>query len=185
MKYFKPELLAQCRSCDEDIADAAARDWDAATAAYRARFKGIRDQMPAGVRRLASKFSLHDAKFLGVAIGKKKPLFGILVELEGATGQGGEVLELNYHSVAGPNGGIHFRSHPLSSNGARGNVQVLYHEFDIDEEHAFFTHTLLLSDDREIEVRFHHLTIRQVGAVYTPMELTERDVTWPVAESVA
>ncbi len=51
--------------------------------------------------------------------------------------------------------------------------------------HSFFTHALLLSDGREIDIRFHHLTVRRLGQVYTPTELTERDVIWPLAEPAA
>jgi hypothetical protein len=162
MRFFKPELLARCRSSDDDVADAAAKEWDAAAAAYRARFQSIRAKLPLGVRRLVSSVSLHDARFLVVAIGKEKPFFGILVQVAGSSGQAGEVLELDYDSVAGPIGGVHVRSHPSLADSGQGNVQILYHEFDIDEAHSFFLHTVLLSDGREIEVRFRRLALRRL-----------------------
>src|SRR5689334_15240213 len=42
MKYFKPKLLARCRSLDDDIADAAAAQWDKAIVAYREHLRAIR-----------------------------------------------------------------------------------------------------------------------------------------------
>jgi len=183
MKYFKPELLARYRSSDDGVADAAAKEWEEATAAYQARFKSVRGKLPASVRRLCSKSSLHDAGVLGVARNDRKPLFGILLRLEGSHGQSGEVLELSYHPVVGPKGGIEITTHASSQSKVRRGVWVLYDEFDINEEHAFFTHSLLLCDGREIEIRFHNLTVRRLDQVFTPAELTQREVKWPLAET--
>jgi hypothetical protein len=186
MKYFKPELLARCRSRDDNVADAAAREWEEALAAYQARFTSIRSQFPGGVRRLCSRFTLHDARVLGVASSsKRKALFGMLLRLEGAPGRPGEILELNYHPVAGPNGGVKIKPPESSQQVARKDVWILYDEFDLDEEHAFFTHSLLLTDGREIEIRFHNLTVRQLDEVATPFELTPGEKKWPLAEVVS
>ena len=141
--------------------------------------------MPVGVRRLCSKVSLHDTRVLGAAWTDRKPLFGILLRLEGSQGKSGEVLELNYHPVVGPNGGINIRTNTSSERNALGEVRVLYDEFDLDEEHAFFTHSLLLTDGRELEIRFHSLTVRRLMHVLTPTVLTEGEVKCPLAETVA
>lgn len=185
MKYFKPELLARFRSSDDDVADAAAKEWDDAAAAYQARFKSIQDGLPQSVRRLCAKVTLHDARFLGAAIGKEEPFFGLLIQLEGRGEQPGEVLQLNYDTVSGPKGGVHVRTHSEVTENSRKGVWILYDEFDQDAEHPFFTHMLLLSDGREIEVRFNKLSVRRLRDVFTSKELTERDVTWPLAESMA
>ncbi len=183
MKYFKPELLARCRSRDDGVADEAAKEWEEALAAYQARFASIRGQLPGGVRRLCSRFSLHDAKVLGVASSsKRKALFGMLLRLEGSPGQPGDILELNYHPVAGPNGGVEVKMHRPSEQLSRRDVWILYDEFDLDEEHAFFIHSLLLTDGREVEIRFHNLTVRQLDEVATPVELTAGEKKWPLAE---
>jgi len=184
MKYFKPELLARYRSSDDGVADAVAKEWEEAITAYQARFKSVRSKFPSGVRRLCSKVSLHDAKVLGAAYNDRQPLFGILLQVEGLPRQSGEVLELKYHPVAGPNGGVRISTHASTEREARKGVWVLYDEFDLDEEHAFFTHALLLTDRREIEIRFHNLTFRWLGHVFTPPELTEGEVKWPLAEPV-
>jgi hypothetical protein len=185
MNYFKPELLARYRSSEDDVAEAAAQEWDEATVAYRARFKSVRAKLPNNVRRLCSKDSLHDATLLGVAISMQKPFFGMFVQLEGSSGKPGEVLELGYHTVAGPKGGMQVGTLPASLGNNRGSVHILYDEFDLDEEHAFFTHAILLSDGREIDIRFHNLSVRRIGHLFTPTELTEREVKWPLAASIA
>lgn len=184
MRYFKPELLARYRSSDNAVADAAATEWEEALAAYQARFKSIRDKLPLGVRRLCAKTSLHDAKVLGAAWNDREPLFGIMIQLEGARGKTGEVLELNYSPVVGPKGGVDIRKPVSAEASARKDIHVLYDEFDFDEEHAFCIHTLLLTDGREIAIRFHKLTVRWIGQVFTPMQLTEQEVKWPSAESL-
>jgi hypothetical protein len=182
MKYFKPELLARYRSSDESVAEAAATEWDEATAAYTERFKSIRSKLPPGVRRLCSKVSLHDARLLVAAWSDRQPIFDILLRLPRSQGQSGEVLELNYHPVAGPNGGVNLGT--VSGGSAPRVVHVLYDEFDLDEEHGFFTHSLLLTDGRELEIRFHRLTCRWLQHVQSPPELPEGEVKWPLAESV-
>ena len=182
MKYFHAELLARCRSHDDDVAEVAAKEWDEALAAYQARFKAVRSQMPAGVRRLYSQFSLHDARMLGAAYWTRKALFGVLLRLEGVPGCPGEILELNYHPVAGPNGGVNVKTHNSLEGGSRRDVWVLYDEFDLDEEHGFFTHSLLLTDGREIEVRFNGLMVRLLDEVVTPVQLIEGERKWLPAE---
>jgi len=184
MKYFKPELLARCRSRDDDVADAAAKEWDEAADAYQARFKAIESLLPGEVTRLCSRFSLHDAKMLGAAFATREgALFGILLQLEGVPGHLGEILQLNYHPVAGPHGGVNVKP-PDSSSGVRRDVWVLYDEFDLDKEHGFFTHSLLLSDGREIEVRFHGLVLRLLDQVVTPTHLPAGERKWGTAEAV-
>ena len=104
MKYFKPELLARCRSRDDDVAEAAAKEWEEAVVAYRARLEAVRPNLPGKVERLRSRFSLHDAQVLGFAFGSEKARFGILVRPEGSSGQPGKILDITYHPVAGANG---------------------------------------------------------------------------------
>ncbi len=184
MKYFKPELLARCRSRDDDLAESAAKEWEEAVAAYQARFNAVFPRLPSEVGGLCSRFSLHDAKMLGAAFGTEKALFGILLQLERSSGHTGKVLELNYQPVAGPNSGVVVKTNASRQGGSRQEVWVLYDEFDFDEEHGFFTHSLLLTDGREIEVRFTNLTVRLLDEVVTPVHLPEGERKWPAAEIV-
>lgn len=183
MKYFTPKLLARFRSSEDDMADAAATEWDQASAAYRARFRSVRDRLPVGVRRLA-KVSLHDARLIGVAISERRPLFSMIVQPESSSDRTHEALELSYHTIAGTTPGLLITAHDPSA-GERRDVCILYDEFDVDEEHSFFTHALLLSDGREIQVRFHCLSVRPVGRVSAPPELTSGETTWPIAGAVS
>ncbi len=184
MKYFTPELLARCRSLDDDVADAAAEEWEQAVAAYRLHLRAIRLRFPQGVRRLLSSVSLHDAKMLTIARGKRQPWFGMWLQPEGTAAQPGEVLELRYLVVAGPHGGLDVKKHPQLKKANPGPDWVLYDEFNLDEERAFFTHSLLLTDGHEVEVRFHNLRVRRLNEVrLSPLDLPEGERTWPLVEA--
>ena len=43
------------------------------------------------------------------------------------------------------------------------------------------THSLLLSDGHEIEVRFTALTVRLLDEIVTPVQLTDREKKWLTA----
>jgi hypothetical protein len=182
MNYFKPELLARCRSRG-DVAEAAAAEWEAARAAYRARLDAIRPSLPAAVRRLLSIVSLHDAKVLGMSIGKRKPRFALRVRLEGTARQPGEVLEVSYRPVVGPNGGVTFQKPPLAEAPPPGPQWVLYDEFDVDEDRGLFVHSLLLTSGMEISVRFHSLSVQYLEEIASPLQLHEGQRTWPLVEA--
>ena len=64
MKYFKPELLAECRSSNPDIAETAASKWQKNAEAYRKHLQAIRDRLPSSVRSLMRSVTLHDASLL-------------------------------------------------------------------------------------------------------------------------
>jgi hypothetical protein len=181
MKYFRPELLARFRSRDDEVAEAAADEWEVASAAYHARLAAVGGQMPPAVAQIRSQHSLHDARLLGTAFGTQEgPLFGLLLRVDGA----GEVLELNYSPVPGPEGGVSIKPRPDGEGAPSRDVWVLYDEFDFDEGHDFFTHSLLLSDGREIEVRFENLIVRVLDEVHTPGHLPEGERKWAPTEAV-
>jgi hypothetical protein len=181
MKYFKPELLARCRSLDDDVADAAAEEWEQAVVAYRQRLRAIRSRLPSGVRRLLSRVSLHDAKVLTIAAARNQPSVRILIRLEGTASQPGEVLELNYRVVPGPHGGLAFKKHPQLRKDTTGLGWILYDEFNLDEQRVFFTHSLLLTGGHEVEVRFHNLHVRPLNELLlASLELPEGERTWPL-----
>jgi hypothetical protein len=184
MKYFKPELLARCRSQDDEVAEAAAEEWEQAVAAYRERLRAILLRLPLSVHRLLARSTLHDAKVLAVAFGKRRPSYSIQVRLEGTASQPGNVLELSYLVVAGPHGGLTVKKHPQLKKTNPGPDWILYDEFDLDGERAFFTHSLLLTDGYELEVRFHNLRFRRLNEVpLPPLELPEGERTWPLVEA--
>ena len=59
VKYFKPELLAECRSSNPDIAETAASKWQKNAEAYRKHLQAIRDRLPSSVRSL-----MHQLHFM-------------------------------------------------------------------------------------------------------------------------
>lgn len=185
MKYFKPELLTRCRSLDDDVAEVAADEWEQAVTDYRARIRAIRLRLPLSVRRLRTRVSLHDAKVLAITFGSKQPRVTLLLRLEDTPVQSGDVLELHYLSMAGPQGGATFSKRAqLNPNGTSEARWILYDEWDRDEGRACFTHTLLLTDGYEVEVRFHDLRVRRLQEVLvSPLELTEVERTWPLLET--
>src|SRR5262249_40440945 len=137
MKFFKPDLLARCRSLDDDEAEAAAQEWEQAIADYRARIKAIRLRLPIGARRLYANYPLHDAKVLALEFGRKSPRFTLRLRMEGTPSQPGDILELNYLIVAGDHGGIIFRKHQeLVKKDTPASTWILYDEFDIDEDRS-------------------------------------------------
>lgn len=184
MRYFKPELLARSRSQDDEVAEAAAKEWEEATAGYEARFNVIAPRLPGGAGELCSRFSLHDAKVLGAAFATEKAMFVILLRLEGASGQIGKVLELNYLPMAGPTGGVAVKPNASLQGRSHKDVWVLYDEFDFNEECRFCTHSLLLTDGREIEVRFTDMKVLLLDEVVTPGYLTEGERKWPTVSVV-
>jgi hypothetical protein len=104
------------------------------------------------------------------------------LQLERTPGQPGEALELAYHVVAAPHGGLVFRK-PAIDQSSPEPLWVLYNEFDIDTERAFFTHTLLLTGGFEMEIRFHNLRIRYLDEIVSPLELIEAEGKWPLVEA--
>jgi hypothetical protein len=181
MKYFKPELLARCRSPVDDTADAAAKEWERAILAYRKRLQAIRPALPGSVRRLLSRVTLHDAKVLAITAGpERQPWFTLLVRLEGTASSPGELLELTYLCVTGPHGGVAFKKQAPFKKNSPGLGWVLYDEFDFHKKRNFFTHSLLLTGGHEVEIRFRNLRVRCLDEVLLPPhELPEGERTWP------
>jgi hypothetical protein len=153
MKYFKPELLERCRSKDDDVAEAAAKEWDQAIVAYRKRLREIRAQLPIEVRNFCNRFTLHDASVVFTALHKVFPLFTALIQLKGTPSQPGDAIQLLYATVAKP----HVRKASTS-----GREWILYNEFDLAEKGEGFTHSLLLTDSSEIQIAFQKFDFKKV-----------------------
>jgi hypothetical protein len=166
MKYFTPELLALCRSPDEDVAEAAAAKWEQAIAAYNARLREIRPALPLGARRLLRHASLHDAQWLTlktVAGSAGKELF-LTFRLAGSPGKPTGGVELCYLLT-----GRSTLSLDKGRDAAAGIAPpfVLYDEFDLEQRRdtRTFTHSLLLSNGQEFRIRFSNLRLRWFGSV--------------------
>ena len=170
MKYFKPDLLRRCRSLDDDTADAAAAEWEKAVVAYRMRLQALRRRLPVDARRLLAHYTLHDAKILSVARihavadGAGRRSLSVRVRVEDAPSQAGDVLDLHYALAAGP-GGLVFKRTSLFEGGAPELGRILYAEFDWDEHRRVWTHSLLLSGGRELDIRFGGFRLRRLEEI--------------------
>src|SRR4051794_36944181 len=110
MKYFKPELLARCRSLDDDEAEAAADGWERAVTAYNAKLATIRRELPPGVRFILDHFSLHDARLFGITVSRAKPWVSLFVRHD---------LTLRHPEASSAHAPLRF------SSGTRGSLQEL------------------------------------------------------------
>ncbi len=166
MKYFTPELLALCRSSDDDVAEAAAEKWEHAIAAYNARLRKVRPDLPLGARRLLKHASLHDAHCVtitttGNGAGKELCLTFRLARSSSKLAGG---VELRY-SLAGHTTLLLDKARKPSDEPF--TPHVLYDEFDREQRRGakLFTHSLLMSNGLEFQIRFSNLRLRWFGTV--------------------
>jgi hypothetical protein len=162
MKYFTPELLAHCRSLDDDAAEAAAEEWERRIATYQARLQEIRQDLPLGAKQLLKHVSLHDAQLLTITR-TGKDLF-LTFRLPGRAGQPAGGLELRY-SLSGPSRLVrHGSPAPPDQPSTRW---VLYEELARAPagRRPAFTHALLLTGGLELRIRFDNLRLRRFARV--------------------
>ncbi len=167
MKYFTPDLLNRCRSSDDDIADAAAKKWDRATAAYTARLQKIRASLPLGARQLLRHVSLHDAQCLTITTAEDRKEFFLTFRLAYSATHPAGGVELRY-TLAGAPTVLLDKSHlPAEEPFSRF---VLYDEFDLHERKgvAVFTHFLLMTGGLELRLQFSNLRLRWFESVLLP-----------------
>ncbi len=172
MKYLTPELLGRYRSPDDAVADAAALEWENALAAYRARRKEVRRAMPFSARRalryMATHFTLHDARIVGLLQRDKAPVLTVLARLQTPSADGADSVSFNYLLASGRPGET--MTAVLPEIGGQGRrVHILYDEFDTGPEDGHFTHSLLMSTGRVITFGFRDLSISGVKSVTGPM----------------
>jgi hypothetical protein len=162
VKYFTPELLAEYRSSNPDVAEAAAAKWQARAAAYRERLQEIRHRLPLGVRRLVRAFTLHDAYLMSVhfaEVRRRRQFFLTfrLADKECRTG-----VQLRYDSLKRLS--VVFHGPNLSPDTI---LYVLYDEFNVSTK-GTVTHSILLTGGLEIRVQFANLRITRFTRVVAP-----------------
>jgi hypothetical protein len=161
VKYFTPELLARCRSLDEDVAEAADEEWEQAIAAYRQRLQEIRKSLPLGARQLLKHVTLHDAQLLTINRAGKE-LF-LTFRLAGSANKPAGGVEL--HCTLTRPAELHTHE-PQPPNGPTTRW-LLYDEFDLphDRQETGFAHSLLLAGGLELRIAFSRLRIRRFARV--------------------
>jgi hypothetical protein len=170
MQYLKPELLERTRSLD-DVAEAAAKEWEEALAEYNAALDSLRSVLPAGVRALLARYSLHDARILSISEERRRPRLTLLVQLEGKPARPGNLLELHYllaRSSKHPGFVLVGGEKPEQDIRDKGRIQ--YDEIGkvADDPVAVFAHSLLLQGGGELRIQFTEMRIRTLQRVILP-----------------
>jgi hypothetical protein len=80
MNYYTPELIEMGRSADDDVLDEQDRLWGEAGERYRNYLEQVRASFPKGVRRLFSRYYLHDSSIQ--RIGQNDRFFSIELQLD-------------------------------------------------------------------------------------------------------
>jgi len=171
MKYMTPDLLAQFRSENDDIADAAAAEWDRQCEAYIAHLKEVRPSLSPGARRLLRHYNFHDAKMTALAA-DDVPHFSIFVELDDpAEPDGKKNLELRYRLVGGPPQGFEVKKHEALVGDGRPFGWWLYDEFDVSTgDVPAMTHSILFTGGYEIRLTFFSVSCRRLDFLSLPAD---------------
>jgi hypothetical protein len=153
VKYFKPDLLAECRSSDPDIADAAAARWMKNAEAYRKHLEKICDRLPGNVRSFLRSVPLHDASLLSVNLARRQDRTRYFLSFQLADSDEHAGVQLCYDRVKL----VEAKDHDPSA--ARDTtIFALYDEFDVLPD-GTLTHSILLTGGIEIRIKFSRLIV--------------------------
>jgi hypothetical protein len=162
VKYFTPDLLAECRSSDPGVADAAAAKWQRRAEAYRKRIKELHPRLPPGIRKLMRSVTLHDASVVAINLAEERgrTRFFLTLELDGKGRRAG--IQLRYDMAKPLNVVFH------EPNAAEGTALfALYDEFDVAPD-GTPAHSILMTGGVEIRVRFTNLHMTPFTRVVAP-----------------
>ncbi len=171
MRYFKPEILVRSRSLDDDVAEAAAEEWEEAIANYNAELESFRSKLPPGGRALLASRSLHDARILSISEARRKPRLSLLIQLESRPTRPGELLELQYRLArTSKHPGLSLLSYAEPEKELDNKGRIQYDEFGkvADEPVEVFSHSLLLQGGLELQIRFTDMTMLALQRVILP-----------------
>jgi hypothetical protein len=161
VKYFTPDLLAECRSSDPDVAEAAAVKWQGRAEAYRKRLREIHHRLPLGVRKLMRSLTLHDAYLLTMNHAKVRGRPQFFLNFQLADGDGRAGVQLRYDVVKPPKVVLH------DHVSADTVLFALYDEFDVSAG-GTLTHSILMTGGVEVRVRFANLHMTAFTRVVAP-----------------
>jgi hypothetical protein len=162
VKYFTPELLAECRSLNPVAAEAAAARWRRRAAAYRKRIQEIRRRLPLGVRRLMRSVTLHDAYLLSTNLAKERGRTRFFLSFKLADGDGRAGVQLRYDLAKPLKVVLHEGTAPAGTV-----LFALYDEFDVSED-GTLAHSILMTGGVETRVRFTNLLVTHFTRVVAP-----------------
>jgi len=171
MKYMTPELLARFRSDNDDIAEAAAEEWERRGEEYRKHLEEIRcrTDLPRGLRRLIKRDVLHDAKVLTLAVDDGGKRFSFFLELARQTGKEDNRVELEYRLVGGLGQGFRLLRHEILKGDGKDFGWWLYDEIDVTKgQIEAYTHSILLTGGWEVQLTFYSLALRRLNFLLLP-----------------
>jgi hypothetical protein len=145
MKYFTPDLIERLNSLDDEVADAAYREWECAIVRARRRWRQIKAAFPREVRRFqGSPVCLHDARVL--RMGQQGDIFLFVLEPE-PPAQDVAVLTFTLLGVS-----VIDRA-ALPGRQETGSISWLYEEFDLDRA-GKCGFEVVLSNGWSVKLRF-------------------------------
>jgi hypothetical protein len=158
MRYFTPERYARLSNLNSREAFLAAQEeWEQAVAAYKQHLRSIREKLPIRLRRLIETVYLHDARVLDMWWGGKTR-FTITLQPESDPSR---LVVLAYSLLAPPELDPEAIPDELRSSPAAW----LYDELNVSgngrAKGTAFTHDILLSDGREVRLRFRNVLVNR------------------------
>ena len=181
MKFFTPKRYLGLGCLDDKQAFLAAQEnWEQAIKKYAARFRRIRDKLPAALRRLDESVYLHDARVLGMWLGRANR-FTISLQPESDPTR---LAVITYSLLRPPI----VNKRALPPDACSEPTAWLYDELDIQTARkkgqkpgvnlATFVHNILLSNGWELRLLFHATTVARPVAILpgNPEECDDRSV---------
>jgi hypothetical protein len=173
MKYFTPDLFVRL----QDLQDrTASKDWEKAVEDYDAYLRRVRPRLPRSLRRIVEDLFLHDAEVL--CMSRRGNTLSVTLQLEPPAES---LLVLNYSLVAD----LIINRSALPADVCTDNVAWLHDEIKVERPIAatagqrmrkngresdersvpVYSHTILLSNGWEVEVRFRGLRLSRPKAL--------------------
>lgn len=155
MKYFTPELLCRYRSDVEDVAVAAADEWELAQEAY-VKFCE-EDCCPEQLIILQEKYYLHDAQLISLTMTEGSSLY-LLLQVDAPPT---DVVLMIYGQVENMS--------KIDHSDILGDSPVAYWLYDETEclnRNGLYEHRILFSDAQELRITFREFSFDKVRLLY-------------------
>jgi hypothetical protein len=158
MKYFRPDRLAKLQDrSDEGSFLAALAEWERNVDRYKKQLQKVHRELPADLKQLLDTVPLHDARVLDMWWGGRSQ-FTITLHAQSAPSH---LVVLTYSLLEEPT----VEKDVLPARVRSETTAWLYDELefggDTKRGQATFLHHILLSDGREIRLRFRNVTVKR------------------------
>jgi hypothetical protein len=159
MKYFTPDLVIRFGSDDDQVANAAAAEWEEVVGRYEQRLQQILSEMPRHLREFAESLLLHDADVWSLARQDGRLLMVLCKDIAPR-----DVVLLTYQLVAEPI----IDKAALPPEHCSSVMQFLYDEIDLSKESGqrIYTQSILFSNGWEVQLQFTDVRVELAEPVY-------------------